>query len=75
LAGVTLTAILYLLTRIPSRGPTIFTLATIPFQIAAMLITKDRELGDYVYLALQILFFGALAFVALTLFRRFSDKA
>ena len=61
--GCALTALLYALIQIPTSGPTPLTaFVVLAFQVPTMLITKDRALGEYVFYAIQVLFFSALSY-------------
>jgi len=70
--GCLLTAILLVLIMIPTSGPTPLTIfVVLAFQLPTKLITKDRELGEYVFFAIQVLFFSALSYGVLTLIKGF----
>ena len=68
--GCLLTALLYALIQIPTSGPTPLTaFVALVFQIPTMLITRDRTLGEYVYYAIQILFFSVMSYGILAMLR------
>jgi len=59
--GGSLAALLDALIQIPTSGPTSLDLfVVLAFQIPTMLITKDRVLGEYVFYAIQVLFFSTM---------------
>jgi hypothetical protein len=68
--GCVLTAVLYALIQIPTSGPTPLTaFVVLVFQIPTMIITKDRVLGEYVFYAIQILFFSAVSYGILAMIK------
>jgi hypothetical protein len=69
--GCTLTALLYALIQIPTSGPTPLDIfVVLAFQIPTMLITKDRILGEYIFYAIQVLFFSALCYGIMAMVKR-----
>jgi len=69
--GCSLTALLYALIQIPTSGPTPLDMfVVLAFQVPTMLITKDRVLGEYVFYAIQVLFFSTLCYGIMVLVKR-----
>ena len=69
--GCALTALLCELIQIPTSGPTLLDmLVVLLFQIPATLITKDRVAGEYVFYAIQVLFFSTLSYGVLAMVKR-----
>jgi hypothetical protein len=74
LLGCLFTGLLFAICQIPTNGPTPITIfIVVPFQIAASLITKQRALGEIVYYGIQIIAFGFVGYLALSLFSSFKQ--
>ena len=69
--GCSLTALLYALIQIPTSGPTPLDIfVVLVFQVPTMLITKDRVLGEYIFYAIQVLFFSILCYGIMAIVKR-----